>query len=29
MGASSTKENVQLFLGAFEEALRAEGYRPD
>lgn len=28
MGASSTKENVHLFLGAFEEALRAEGYTP-
>jgi len=28
MGASSTKENVLLFLEAFEEALRAEGYQP-
>ncbi len=28
MGASSKKENVLLFLDAFEEALRAEGYKP-
>jgi alanine-glyoxylate transaminase/serine-glyoxylate transaminase/serine-pyruvate transaminase len=28
MGASSTKENVLLFLEAFEAALRAEGYNP-
>lgn len=28
MGASSTRENVLLFLEAFEAALRAEGYSP-